>query len=74
LRTEYLISIKCQIDFFFYEITAIPNTENGVFIYLMGSHNAYDMGYQFCMTFECREGGSNSAQQRGGLAVSILLI
>lgn len=40
----------------------------------MGSHNAYDMEYQFCMKFECNEGGANSAQQRGRLAVSILLI
>ena len=65
---EYLTSIKCQLDFFYYEITVTPNAQNGIFNYLMGSHSAYDMGYQFCMKFERPAGGATSAATRGELA------
>lgn len=65
---EYLTSIKCQLDFFYYEITVTPNAQNGIFNYLMGSHSAYDMGYQFCMKFERPAGGAKSAATRGELA------
>ena len=34
----------------------------------MGSHSAYDMGYQFCMKFERPAGGATSAAARGELA------
>ena len=67
---EYLTSIKCQLDFFYYEITETPNAQGGIFNYLMGNHTAYDMGYQFCMRFERPAGGAISARERGNLAES----
>jgi len=68
--SEYLTSIKCQLDFFLYEITEGSEKNDGAYEYLMGNHNAYDMGYQFCMLFERPAGGSTSAANRGKLAES----
>ena len=68
---EYLTSIKCQLDFFFYEITETPNAQNGIYNYLMGNHTAYNMGYEFCMRFERPSGGATSANKRGNLAANV---
>lgn len=65
---EYLTSIKCQLDFFLYEITEGSEKDDGAYDYLMGNHSAYDMGYQFCMLFERPAGGARSAGERGTLA------
>ena len=68
---EYLTSIKCQLDFFLYEITETPNAQNGIYNYLMGDHPVYDMGYEFCMRFERPSGGATSANKRGILALDV---
>ncbi len=65
---EYLTSIKCQLDYFLYEITEGTEKNDGAYEYLMGSHSAYDMGYQFCLKFERPAGGASSAAKRGELA------
>lgn len=67
---EYLTSIKCQLDYFLYEITEGSEKNDGAYNYLMGNHSAYDMAYQFCLKFERPAGGANSAAQRGALAQS----
>ena len=58
------------MDFFLYEITSSPNAQGGIYNYLMGSHSAYDMGYEFCMRFERPAGMEKSAAKRGELAES----
>ncbi len=68
--TEYLTSIKCQLDFFMYEITLKPNAQGGIYNYLRENHSAYQMGYEFCMRFERPAGGATSANNRGKLAES----
>ncbi len=65
---EYLTSIKCQLDYFLYEITEGSEKNDGAYNYLMGNHSAYDMAYQFCLKFERPAGGATSAAQRGTLA------
>ena len=70
---EYLTSIKCQLDYFMYEITVTPNAQNGIYNYLLGNHSAYDMGYEFCMRFERPAGGASSATVRGNLAQNTYL-
>ena len=70
---EYLTSIKCQLDYFLYEITEGTEKNDGAYNYLMGNHSAYDMGYQFCMLFERPSGGATSAAARGSLAQSTYL-
>ena len=67
---EYLTSIKCQLDYFLYEITEGSEKNDGAYNYLMGNHSAYDMGYQFCLLFERPAGGAVSAATRGNLAQS----
>ncbi len=68
--SEYLTSIKCQLDFFLYEITEGSEKNDGAYEYLMGNHNAYDMAYHFCLLFERPKGGATSAANRGKLAES----
>ena len=70
---EYLTSIKCQLDYFMYEITVTPNAQGGIYNYLLGNHSAYDMGYEFCMRFERPAGGASSATVRGNLAQNTYL-
>lgn len=70
---EYLTSIKCQLDYFLYEITEGSEKNDGAYNYLMGNHSAYDMGYQFCLLFERPAGGTTSAATRGNLAQSTYL-
>ena len=70
---EYLTSIKCQLDYFLYEITEGSEKNDGAYNYLMGNHSAYDMGYQFCLLFERPAGGATSAATRGTLAQNTYL-
>ena len=71
--SQYLTSIKCQLEYFFYEITQGTEKNDGAYEYLMGNHSAYDMGFQFCMLYERPGGMEKSAEGRGYLAENVYL-